>query len=118
MIFQYKAYKLQEVQSFLFYGELIDKNQALELLTEIENHLQKGENKFLLNFNKLDYINSSGLNVLINILTKARKSGGDIVICGINKKIEELLIMTKLDGIFKLVDNEEAGALLLTVGKN
>ena len=107
MIFEYKLIKQKNISLFQLGGELIDRNQAKELLVEIETMITNGENKILLNLHELKYINSSGLNVLINILTKARKAGGDVAICCVNKKITELLVITKLDSIFNIKDNEE-----------
>ncbi len=107
MIFKYKFCKQNNINLFQLNGELIDKNQAKELLAEIEASIAKGENKILLNLQELKYINSDGLNVLINILTKARKSAGEVAICCVNKKISELLIITKLDSIFYVSKDEE-----------
>ena len=86
MIFSYKSSKQGTINNFHFYGELIDRGQAASLLDEIEEGIEKNENKILLNLADLKYLNSSGLNVIINILTKARKSGGDVAICNVNKK--------------------------------
>lgn len=113
MIFEYKLSKQKNINLFQLYGELIDRNQATELLAEIDANIRNGENKIVLNLENLKYINSSGLNVLINILTKARKEGGDVAICCVNKKINELLVITKLDSIFNVSENEEMALELL-----
>lgn len=113
MVFEYKSSKQKNVNLFLLSGELIDRNQAKELLAEIEASIAKGENKILLNLQELKYINSSGLNVFINILTKARKESGEVAICCVNKKITELLVITKLDSIFNVSENEEKAIEIL-----
>jgi anti-sigma B factor antagonist len=112
-MFDYKSSKQNNINLFRLDGELIDRNQAKELLAETEAAITKGENKILLNLKELQYINSSGLNVLINILTKARKASGEVIICNVNKKIGELLIITKLDSIFKVSASEEEAIELL-----
>jgi anti-sigma B factor antagonist len=113
MIFGYKSDKLNNIQVFKLSGELIDKNQAKELLAEVEQLTAIGQNKILLDLHKLDYVNSSGLNVFINILTKARKGSGEVVICCVNSKIKELLVITKLDSIFKVSDSEQEALEIL-----
>ncbi len=107
MIFAYKSGKENNTHVFHLSGELIDRNQGQELLAEADAIIAAGQNKIVLNLQKLDYINSSGLNVLINILTRTRKASGDTAICCVNKKITELLVITKLDSIFNVCDNEE-----------
>ena len=94
-------------------GELIEKNQAGNLLMKVEEMIENGKSKIIINLANLKYMNSSGLNSMIQLLTKARKDGGEVVICNMNKKINELLLITKLNTLFKVVDTEaEAVALL------
>jgi anti-sigma B factor antagonist len=113
MIFSYKSSKQGAVTLFSFYGELIDRGQATSLLDEIEEGIEKNENRILLNLADLKYLNSSGLNVIINILTKARKSGGDVAICNVNKKINELLVITKLNSVFNVSESVDDALSLL-----
>ena len=86
-------------------GNLIDKNQASPLLDEIQDIITKGINSFVISMESFRYLNSNGLNVLVNILTKSRKNGGDTTICCISDKIKELLIITKLNTVFTITDD-------------
>ncbi len=86
-------------------GNLIDKNQATPLLDEIQDLITKGVNSFVISMENFRYLNSNGLNVLVNILTKSRKNGGDTTICCISDKIKELLIITKLNTVFTITDD-------------
>lgn len=86
-------------------GNLIDKNQATPLLDEIQELIQKGTNNFVISMENFRYLNSNGLNVLVNILTKSRKNGGDTSICSISDKIKELLIITKLNTVFTIAES-------------
>ena len=86
-------------------GNLIDKNQASPLLDEIQEYINKGINSFVISMEPFRYLNSNGLNVLVNILTKSRKNGGDTTICCINDKIKELLIITKLNTVFTITED-------------
>ena len=86
-------------------GNLIDKNQASPLLDEIQDLINKGINSFVISMESFRYLNSNGLNVLVNILTKSRKNGGDTTICCISDKIKELLIITKLNTVFTITDD-------------
>lgn len=94
-------------------GELIEKNQANALLSKVDELLARDKSKFAINMEKLKYMNSSGLNTLIQMLTKARNKGGDTVIYNMNKKINDLLVITKLNTLFKVVDSEEQAMKML-----
>ena len=114
MNFEYTYNKVDDINLFTLKGDLIDKGQALQMLYEIDKCIEKKDNKFILNLAELKYMNSSGLNILINILTKSRKSGGDVAISSLSKKVHELLMITKLDSIFNITDSVEEAAKKLT----
>lgn len=94
-------------------GELIEKNQATNLLVAVEELNTKGITKLALNLENLKYMNSSGLNTLIQLLTKARVGGGEPVLFNLNKKINELILITKLNTLFKIVSTKEEAVKLL-----
>ena len=60
-------------------------------------------------------MNSSGLNTLIQLLTKARVGGGETVLYNMNKKINELILITKLNTLFKVSENKQDALNLLGV---
>ena len=86
-------------------GNLIEKNQATPLLDNVAALIAKGTTSFVISMEKFKYLNSNGLNVLITILTKSRKAGGDTTICCISDKIKELLIITKLNSVFTIAES-------------
>lgn len=107
------GYDIQEKEKYALVhlkGNLIEKNQANDLLEEINQHLDKEASNFVIDLGDFKYMNSTGLNVLLNILSKARKSGGEAVICCVPEKIKTLLVITKLINVFSVVDSEEVAA--------
>ena len=61
----------------------------------------------------MKFINSTGLSVLINILTKSKNAGGDMVIVSIPEQLSNLLVITKLTDVFpQAATKEEAIASL------
>ncbi len=113
MIFDYTSKKQGNISIFKFQGELIDKNQAIPLLETVNECIAKNEFNILLDLSELKYLNSTGLNVIITILTKARKGGGDVAVCNVSKKVNELLVITKLNQVFNVCPNEEAAIEIL-----
>lgn len=107
MNFEYTKEKKSEILILYLKGELIDKSQSTSFMNEIEAIVAAGENKFVLDLSELAYMNSSGLNVIINVLTKSRKAGGDVAIANVTKKVKQLLVITKLSSIFNLSESVE-----------
>lgn len=113
MVFTYKSNQKDAVNVYSLQGELIGRDQATSLLGEVDAAIAKNSTKILLDLKDLKYMNSSGLNVIINILTKSRKAGGDVAICCVNKKINELLVITKLNSVFNVCDDVEKAIKVL-----
>lgn len=96
-------------------GELIDKTQAQALLEKVDEYIQNNQSNFIFDLSNLKYLNSSGLNILIQIFTKARNNNGEAVLYHLNKKINELILITKLHTIFKIANNQKEAIQLLKV---
>ncbi|MFC2176049.1 STAS domain-containing protein [Bacteroidota bacterium] len=88
----------------------IEKSEASELLEKFEALVSSGSKKYLMNIEELDYVNSSGLNLLIGMFTMARNAGGELAIGGVSPKVKKLMVMTKLDSIFKIYNSEADAA--------
>ena len=88
-------------------GRLIEKSQAEGLIKEFEGFVEAGNTQYLMDLQELEYVNSTGLNLLIGMFTQARNAGGELVIGGISPKVKKLMVMTKLDSIFKIYDSVE-----------
>jgi len=94
-------------------GNLISTYQSQALLCEMDFHYEQGCTKIIIDLAKMDYMNSTGLNIFINILTHARILNGEVVIVNVPKSINKLLIITKLNNVFTIEDSIEKAMLLL-----
>ncbi len=89
-------------------GAVIDIIGELNLystphLKSIMNKLIENERvKFILNTDKLNYIDSSGLGVFLNIQSKLLKMGGYIHICAPTTQVMSILELTKLKSMLKI----------------
>jgi anti-sigma B factor antagonist len=54
----------------------------------------------------VNYMNSSGLTVLIRLLTKFRNKNGEVVLIHPSEPVRKLLVITKLNAIFQIFDQE------------
>lgn len=115
MVFDYHILKEETHAVIELKGELIEKNQANDLLNEAEALSASGINKWAIDLSELKYMNSNGLNTLIQLLTKARKSGGEAVLYNLNKKIQELILITKLNTLFKVAESRDAAFKILEI---
>lgn len=115
MVFEFTINKHGNYAEIHLSGELIEKGQAFGLLENTETLVKEGCNRWAIDLEQLKYMNSSGLNTLIQLLTKARVAGGEAVLYNMNKKINELILITKLHTLFKVAETKEAALKLLGV---
>ena len=87
-------------------GQLIVGNRQ-ELKQTVLDELESGERKFLIDFSKTGYIDSSGLGVLVSLSKKIREHGGDLRLAALNEDLRTLFELTKLDTLFRIADSEK-----------
>ncbi len=108
MSFSFKIEKYGTTNVIFLEGTLNDKLEAQGMLDQVESLIASQSNQFVISLEHSKYMNSTGLNILINVLTKARKAGGEAVICSVPDKIQELLLVTKLNTVFSVSEDVEA----------
>lgn len=89
----------------IFEGDLIGENNGPDLVELVNDALNNGAKYCLVDIEKVRYINSSGIGVLITILTKFRNKDGELYLIKPSEHVTKLLIITKLQAIFTIVDS-------------
>ncbi|HTK56033.1 MAG TPA: STAS domain-containing protein [Gemmatimonadales bacterium] len=87
-------------------GQLIVGNRQ-ELKQLVQEAVDHGEKKFLVDFAKAGYIDSSGLGALVSISKKVREQGGELRLSGLNEDLRSLFELTKLDTLFSISDSSK-----------
>jgi anti-sigma B factor antagonist len=87
-------------------GQLIVGNRQ-ELKQLVLDALEAGDRKFLIDFTKTGFIDSSGLGVLVSLSKKIRDEGGDLRLAGLNEDLKTLFELTKLDTLFAITDSAQ-----------
>jgi anti-sigma B factor antagonist len=94
-------------------GDLIGENNGPELVNIVNDHLHDNIHRCAVDLSEVRYMNSSGIGVLITLLTKFRNQEGEMILIKPSEKIEKLLLITKLNNIFSIVDRKEEAIELL-----
>ena len=87
-------------------GQLIVGNRQ-ELKELVGRALEDGERKFLIDFSRTGYIDSSGLGALVSVSKKVREDGGQLRLAGLNEDLRSLFELTKLDTLFAIADTRD-----------
>jgi len=72
----------------------------------LKDVVAKGQKKILLNLSEVSYIDSSGIGELVSAFTTITNLGGQLKLNGLNKRVKDLLQITKLYTVFEVFDEE------------
>lgn len=61
----------------------------------------------LLNFASVDYINSTGIALIVGLLAKARQSHTPLMTCGLSDHYREIFEITRLSDFMSILSDEE-----------
>lgn len=88
-------------------GRLMGEFQTVQLLDEIDELIEDDYIRIIFDLSRLEYINSTGLNFFLKILTRVRKNDGEVVLCSLNKLLTNLMVTTKLSSFFTISSTVE-----------
>jgi len=94
----------------LLEGNLTTNELSAEVLELADTHLAGDGENLVLDLSRLNNLNSTGLNLFINLLNKYKSQQKLVLISAANERIAGVLAITKLDTVFVLT-NTPAEAL-------
>lgn len=86
----------------------VDGPKFREILDELK---EEGKTQVVIDLGQTEFMDSSGVGVLISGLTTMRKAGGDMRLANLKKRIRNLFVMTHLLGpVFENYESVEEAA--------
>ncbi|HSV56300.1 MAG TPA: anti-sigma factor antagonist [Magnetospirillaceae bacterium] len=95
------------------YTYIIDVNGEMDLYNSyklkelVMKMLEKNIERFIINLEDVDYIDSSGIGALIYICSTIKKLGRKLAITNIHGSVKKVIELTKLMGYFPIVNSVE-----------
>ncbi len=94
-----------EVKVLAFEGRL-DTQTSPDAQTRLTQLIEGGDKKILVNLEKLDYISSAGLRVLLAAAKQLRTTHGELRICSLNEVVKEIFDISGFTTIFKVFGSD------------
>ena len=69
----------------------------------------------LLNFSDVDYINSTGIALIVGLLARARKARRRLLACGLSEHYQEIFQITRLADFMEVFANEASALTKMPV---
>ncbi len=90
-----------------FSGKIMGGPDAGVLNDKLHELLDQNQTRLVADLGEVDWMNSSGLGILIQALNTMRNNGGDLKLANVTERIKNLLMITKLTRIFEIFDKVE-----------
>jgi anti-sigma B factor antagonist len=88
-------------------GKIMGGEENTMFHGKLQEHIQAGSKKFVIDLDKVEWMNSLGLGLLISSYTAVKKVDGRLVLANITN-IESILAMTRLMTVFDNYDSRDA----------
>ena len=87
--------------------EKLDTHVAPALKSELVLVSGKGEKNIILDLEKCEYCDSSGLSAILVANRLCKNAGGTFVLCGLNDAVERLITISQLDTVLNITNTVE-----------
>ncbi|MCK4304503.1 MAG: STAS domain-containing protein [Candidatus Eisenbacteria sp.] len=104
---KFKSRKVQDVVVFDLTGGLEGGPDSFKIKDVVSEQLAQGERKFLLNMDKVTFVNSTGVGIVATVFTSIMNANGVMKICNANEKVSRVMMITKLLTVFESYYQEE-----------
>jgi len=84
----------------------LDTNTSPDAEKHLNGLLKEGVKKILVNLEKLDYISSAGLRVLLSTNKQLQNTSGLLRICNLNEVVKEIFDISGFSSIFNVFVTE------------
>lgn len=88
-------------------GKIMGGPDAVTLNDKLHELIEAGNTNVVADLGGVNWMNSSGLGILIGGLTTMRNNNGDLKLANITDRIQSLLMITKLLSVFESFDSLE-----------
>jgi len=88
-------------------GKIMGGPEATEINEKFNQLIDEKKLKIVIDLDKVEWMNSSGLGILIGAVSLFRNNKGQLRIINVSDRIQNLLKITKLAGIFEMSNSLE-----------
>jgi len=85
----------------------MDTVTAPEFDSEMEELLNQGVKRFVLDFGKLEYVSSAGLRSILVVAKKAKAAGGNVSCCALQSMVKKVFDLAGFAAMIPVFDSVE-----------
>jgi anti-sigma B factor antagonist len=88
-------------------GKMVASDTGGQLKEKVTSLVESGHKQIVLNLGNLTYVDSSGLGEMVACHGTAMRGGGAVKLANTGKRLQDLLVMTKLLTVFDSYESED-----------
>jgi anti-sigma B factor antagonist len=88
-------------------GEITSASET-PLMAAYNKAAESGARSIVLDFSRLDYMNSGGIGLLVTLLVRVQRQGRRLLAVGLSQHYRQILNLTRLDEAIGIYDSEAA----------
>jgi anti-sigma B factor antagonist len=111
---QIKTEEIKDGVVLTLKGQFIGGEETDKLRDALVGIAQQKKNNLVIDLAKTTYLNSTALGVLISAHANFVKREGRIILCNINKSIQNIFVITKLSLVFTIVETLDEAIKLIS----
>ena len=86
-------------------GSLVGGDETVELRQAVAGFAEREYSKLIIDLSNVTYVNSTAIGVMVSAHATYSRRGWRIKVCGMNKNINNIFVITKLTLIFDVYDS-------------
>lgn len=91
-------------------GKIMGGPDAETFLDDLKKLIDQDKKNIIIDLDKVNFMNSSGIGIIIGGYKTMKASGGDIKLCNVNKHLNSLLMVSHLNTVFDMHDSLDSAA--------
>ena len=88
-------------------GSLVGGDETVELRQAVAGFLDRGYERLIIDLSNVTYLNSTAIGVLVSAHTSYSRRGWQVKLCGVNKNITNIFVITKLTLVFDVLETRD-----------
>ena len=103
---KYSEKTIEGLPVFELEGKIMGGSECDDLCQRMIDVIATGQSNLVVDFEKVEWMNSAGIGMIIQCVTKLRRDGGDLHFLGVhNNKVGYYFRITKLDTVLKIYNS-------------
>ncbi|MEL7120596.1 MAG: STAS domain-containing protein [Bacteroidota bacterium] len=105
----YYSFETQNGVQILKVNDLLSEFTNKDLLNNATKKIEAGQNNIIVDLSAIDYMNSVGINLIIQLERQTKAANGKMVLVNPSEKVGQLLKITKLWPLLCIENSIEEG---------